>query len=330
MKKIFTTMTMALAVTSFTFAQDVIVKPKTVISINKVKETIKLDGEDLEAAWATATENKLERGDSMNAEGFKASFKALWDDDYIYMLISAVDQNPFEYDGTDSWKKDGVQIYFDVRDSLVVGKKVSERQHTLPFCYGMTDDNLDLGALFKDNTSATYAKIGSTSTGDGWAIEVRIPITTLYSGTVITDYAGCVAARKVKANDTIGFAIQANNYNADLATPDRTAVVTYPGGSDTWNNSSAWGGLKLIESSTAVSLTTASSFSIYPNPVVNELKVSQEGLNFVEIIDFAGKVVLKQSSASNSLTMNLSSLKAGIYMVRTNGLAGSCQKFVKK
>jgi len=333
MKKLITTIALVIAIAALSFSQDVIVKPKNVLSINKTSEKITLDGQDKEASWATATEVQLDSGDVKNTEGFKASFKAIWDADYIYLLITATDQNPYIYDGSNSWEKDGVQVYFDVRDSLVVGQKTAW-QHTIALCYGMIHGTMDVLSdfpIYNDSTLATYANLGTSLTADGWMIEARIPIVSLYyNGDNITDYPSCLAVDKIKANDTIGFAIQANNYNATIATPARTAVVTYPGGGDTWENSSLWGGLKLVDAGSKVNNVSASSFRIYPNPVVEKLKIEMDGLKSFEIINITGQVLLKQLSSANSITINLSGLNAGMYFVRANGNPNTIQKFIKR
>jgi hypothetical protein len=333
MKKLFTTFSLAVAVVGLSFSQDVIVKPTKVISINKAIGAITLDGDDSEASWTSATEVPIDSGDVTNSEGFAASFKAIWDDNYIYLFVYAKDVNPFEYDGTDSWKKDGIQSYWDVRDSLVVNAKRAW-QHTVAYCYGMTHATMDVLSdfpFYNDSTLATYADLGTALTVDGWNIEARIPITSLYyNADDVTDYETCLAVRTIKANDTVGFAIQANNYNATIGVPDRTAVLTYPGGANTYQYSNTWGGLKLLDAVSSIHTVSTSLIKIYPNPIIDNLKIDMDGLNSVEIIDLAGKIVLQQKSSSNSLTINLSELNAGLYFVRANGNNNTIQKIIKR
>ena len=89
MKKLFTTISLAVAVILLSYSQNVIVKPTKVISINKTSGTITLDGDDSEPAWASATAIPLDSGDVTNTEGFAASFKAIWDDNYVYLFVYA-------------------------------------------------------------------------------------------------------------------------------------------------------------------------------------------------------------------------------------------------
>jgi M6 family metalloprotease-like protein len=68
---------------------------------------------------------------------------------------------------------------------------------------------------------------------------------------------------------------------------------------------------------------------IYPNPAQNQLFVSGDNLISVDICDMLGKTVLSVSNISSSI--NISSLKSGIYLVRITSESGiSTKKFVKQ
>ncbi|MCR4659151.1 MAG: Omp28-related outer membrane protein [Bacteroidales bacterium] len=72
------------------------------------------------------------------------------------------------------------------------------------------------------------------------------------------------------------------------------------------------------------------SFSLYPNPVRNELSIDcAETIRSLEVMDVTGRVVISQATAQP--TVNTTSLPAGIYIMRviTDGGA-SVQKFVKE
>ena len=58
---------------------------------------------------------------------------------------------------------------------------------------------------------------------------------------------------------------------------------------------------------------------LFPNPTKNDLTVSLKGVKYVDIIifDIHGKVMLQQSSLVNRDNINLSSLAAGTYFVKT-------------
>lgn len=69
--------------------------------------------------------------------------------------------------------------------------------------------------------------------------------------------------------------------------------------------------------------------NVYPNPATDVLHVEANGINRIEVIDLAGRIVLSSTQAQN--TINISSLANGIYMLRTSTMEGvNVQKIVKK
>ncbi len=72
-------------------------------------------------------------------------------------------------------------------------------------------------------------------------------------------------------------------------------------------------------------------FSIYPNPVSDQLVIQSSSLEnncIAEIFDFTGKKILdsKMTAQGNEFTLPVSNLAPGIYLVRINGVS---KKFVK-
>ncbi|MFT7234071.1 MAG: hypothetical protein ACI8TA_003300, partial [Cyclobacteriaceae bacterium] len=68
------------------------------------------------------------------------------------------------------------------------------------------------------------------------------------------------------------------------------------------------------------SLDSDLTFSVYPNPVMNQLQVSTTGDDFEGmILDLSG--VLVKSFNTNKL--DVSTLKAGIYILRIKDLTGA-------
>jgi len=75
----------------------------------------------------------------------------------------------------------------------------------------------------------------------------------------------------------------------------------------------------------------ANKFSIYPNPVNDELKIMNyefKGNEMVQILDIAGKIILNtQYSVLNTNSIDVSSLAKGIYFVK---VGNQVEKFIKK
>jgi hypothetical protein len=67
---------------------------------------------------------------------------------------------------------------------------------------------------------------------------------------------------------------------------------------------------------TAVENVNVNTLKVYPNPVINELRVSNiTGENIVTLFDMSGKIVLK-SVISNDAAVDVSVLKEGMYIVK--------------
>lgn len=75
------------------------------------------------------------------------------------------------------------------------------------------------------------------------------------------------------------------------------------------------------------------SFSIYPNPAVNQLNVSGENMRTIELYNALGQLIVAENpTVDNFCTIPVGNLSSGIYMLKvisTDGTA-SVQKFVKK
>ena len=69
--------------------------------------------------------------------------------------------------------------------------------------------------------------------------------------------------------------------------------------------------------------------SVYPNPATDMLHVEANGITRIDVIDLAGRIVLSNTQALN--TVNVSGLANGVYMLRTTTTEGvNVQKIVKK
>lgn len=90
--------------------------------------------------------------------------------------------------------------------------------------------------------------------------------------------------------------------------------------------------LFIYDSSMATDEMTASEFKIYPNPVKDILNISNEKtIEKVEIFDLTGKNLIQKEMNSDKAEINMSSLPAGIYIVKIHS-EGKMQtkKVIKK
>lgn len=74
----------------------------------------------------------------------------------------------------------------------------------------------------------------------------------------------------------------------------------------------------------------AAAISMYPNPVNNQLTIKGTGnVTRIQVVDFTGRIIMTQENTGLSeMNLNMSSLKAGVYMIQAVDLNG--QSAVKR
>ncbi len=90
--------------------------------------------------------------------------------------------------------------------------------------------------------------------------------------------------------------------------------------------------VKVFETDLATESAAKSTLKFYPNPVKDILTITDaKNFSSVEVYDISGKKVFSNAQKSSKLDLNLSHLKAGVYVVKTNS-EGEVKtfKFIKK
>lgn len=85
---------------------------------------------------------------------------------------------------------------------------------------------------------------------------------------------------------------------------------------------------KLIDSSLSVTENSITSVKVYPNPVTNELYISNSDIanpiRNIEILDLQGKSILKETKKSQPITyVNTNHLSSGLYFLKVTNDSGS-------
>ena len=88
----------------------------------------------------------------------------------------------------------------------------------------------------------------------------------------------------------------------------------------------------LIDIDTRVSSLEAQEISIYPNPAKSVLYINNAQNSSIVITDMVGKIISNQISEKENLSLNISDLAPGIYMIRfvNNNGAAFVKKFIKQ
>ncbi|WPR71979.1 T9SS type A sorting domain-containing protein [Flavobacterium sp. NG2] len=171
---------------------------------------------------------------------------------------------------------------------------------------------------------------------------LRMNVAATASGVAGTDFDqinATVAAASINLTGTVidltGISSNANT-TVDIITTNAGTITGTPTFSPAlplyWTAS--YPGSKVVltynNPTLSVKKQNAFEFSVYPNPVSEVLYIqTQEVLKSAQVIDASGKVVLTQNKPSESI--NVSSLKKGIYMLRLTSEKGvSTSKIVKK
>ncbi len=77
--------------------------------------------------------------------------------------------------------------------------------------------------------------------------------------------------------------------------------------------------VKVFETDLATENSVKSTLKFYPNPVKDILTITDaKNFSSVEVYDISGKKVFSNTQKSSKLDLNLSHLKAGVYVVKTN------------
>ena len=88
--------------------------------------------------------------------------------------------------------------------------------------------------------------------------------------------------------------------------------------------------IRPIVSMNSVSLSNyniSSSFKVFPNPASNELKVnSNSEKNYISFYDITGKLLFSKEFNLSSISINISDLSKGIYILRIENELGLFNK----
>jgi len=278
--------------------------------IGKTDAVITADGLDLEPAWEDVAAVPI---DSVSLDAptiTAATWKALWDEDNIYVFISVEEDAHFSDPETRPWKNDSPEIFFDIGNTDGEEYDAGDWQ----IRYTIHDMSLDKA---EDLPGAQFMHVLN---GTNYTFEIAISWSELKGE---MDWNPAEDAQ-------IGFNVQINDNDGD----GRVGAIAWSTSENiAHKNPSALGTVSLKSEVTVgiKNIASQNTVEIFPNPVSNELNINNalQGQN-VSIYSITGQIV-KNAYLDNHL-LDVSDLKKGIYIIQVRNKSNYMNsiKFIKR
>ena len=130
----------------------------------KNAENIKIDGKADESAWASAESIDVNKY-TMGKDGAYGTAKALWDEDYVYVLVEVKDKK-LSKASANAYEQDTVEIFIDENNGKTSSYEADDVQLRI---------NYENEVTITDGKSADGYITAASVTDDGYIVEAAIP-----------------------------------------------------------------------------------------------------------------------------------------------------------
>lgn len=303
-----------------------------VIKVSKTGVAPEIDGV-IDNAWngveATTIVNWGDEEDGTaspapDEDDFAASFKLLWDNDYVYFLGIIVDDiltTPEKYteEKTPDWEVDDWEVYWAPTNTML--PDMSEMTQVRLSYANAANENATEGV--KNGWSEggfaldDFVTAQRTSSDDGWILEAKFDLEVLTGN---PDFA--------QASSTlIGCNFNACDNDEEVA---RKNIGGWIKGAE-WNQADTLGAIELV---TTIAInefkSNAIQTSVYPNPSSSIISISSSvPFDEIEIVDITGSIIKRVANFNGDV--DVSELVKGLYVVRiySNGTVVNSNRFVR-
>ena len=273
-------------------------------------------------AWALQPMYDISYGGS-TVEGnvLSGSFRAMWDDDNLYIVTYVVDNDIFNSVAENGWSNDNVEYHFDMgneRDGTscedVDGAKYFQdnfQYRAVPY-KGEMQTGSTPAPVWTDISQASweyYGEEGGTTT-IGYYIEMNFPWATLNTTSGMSFVAGDNAA--------FGFDAKIQDIDAGPVSAGGLVWSSYDR-TDLNRNNSEYGQIILKTIPTSIDKDFASTFSVFPNPATDKitLRLTATGTHNVTVSDMSGRAVYStRFDNPGNHVMSVRDLTPGLYLLR--------------
>ncbi|OIP84516.1 MAG: hypothetical protein AUK44_02320 [Porphyromonadaceae bacterium CG2_30_38_12] len=308
--------------------------------IKKTNSTVVVDGV-AEAAWNNANAKVIANvmhelnGGVLNLANFpqteayaKATFKALWTEDGVYMFVHVLDNNIVYQNPKFQWENDAIEFYF----AKAVGE--GKIQIIIPAMVGLKDPAFSAGPDFESgsatgsnpdykvfgydaaNWDESTFKWAIKKTADGYDMEVYVDKDIATNGNSLTNYG----LDKIFAGDiNMDFAGTKKNTNTPSLFVREGTLGLLGSSTQEYANSNYYGLFKMVDSNTAVNEVNVVQFNAVYNPNNKEIKINSNEKVLISVYNIAGQVM---PIAYNNETISVPKLKQGIYIIKAVGITG--------
>lgn len=265
--------------------------PSPIKDVLKTSVVPVIDG-SLDPIWGNVTGQSIEKVIIPTISGptdLSANFKALWDDQYFYILVQVTDDVKKNDSGNEPYKDDAVELFFDINNDKATTYDNNDVQYT----FRWNDNTIYAGPSGRSTSNVEFKILDSQS---GYVLEARIPWSTL-QGTPVID-------------KKIGLDVHVND---DDDGGERDGKISWASASDdAWQNPSLIGVGNLGGAVDPVGLEDLllAGMKVYPNPFTSTLTLEgvQDNLAY-SIVDLNGKTI--QTGVTTGIIH--SEIPAGLY-----------------
>jgi hypothetical protein len=284
-----------------------------------------------------------DEGIALTSDDFSGEFKVVWDDNNLYLLVNAVDDNIVTGSGTAA---DNIELFFNT-DALWCTRAANDHE-TQQFRDPYRDAKNFTASQIRVNvgndndvTGGGYALLSgddseydfkSVTTDDGFVMKVKIPFVYITNpdaqNTFLPELGG-----------VLKFDIGYGDVD-DEAAGSREHIVHWNADSpDGWKDVRLFGTLVLsdeVEPNFVASPGKVfNAISVYPVPAISNLTVEHndfENCRSISIVNILGQVIMSTTSVERVNVFSIDRMPAGIYMVYAVSNQGiiTTKKFVKK
>ncbi len=310
--------------------------------IEKTNSPIVVDGAE-EGAWSEANAavikkiahekrlgDNLDLSDYPQSEGdLKATYKALWTTDGVYMLIDVKDdlvryQNP-DY----QWENDGIEFYFakaigDGKIQIIIPAMVGTAHPDKPAAKAFesgsavgSDPAYKVFGFDANNWDETIFNWAIKKTTTGYTIEVYMDKDIVTNGNSDTNYG----LNKTFAGDiNVDEADERQNDNDPALFVREGSLAMLGNSNQQYASSNNYGTFKMVDDvTTAISTLSLSDFNVLYSAANKQITIKSSHVVSATLYNIAGQAMTSQFINGK---MSVANIKSGIYIINAKDAFG--------